>query len=462
MPLDERSAAGASTDSPPAADPAMALLSALTRRDLTLSYGGDTEIGRMATQLADMLRADLSSNLDHSVKIAMVANESSVATAHILKAAQAIDSQAQSIAAATEEMVASVSQISETSRIAADAAEEMRASVEHSNVEAENAVQAMGDLADTVAGTSRQAQSLSEASEAIGSIVETIGAIAKQTNLLALNATIEAARAGEAGKGFAVVAGEVKSLSQQTARATEEIRSHIEGLQSQINGIVASMTTGTETVEKSKNIIDGLGRDMNAVGDKVSTVTGRMAEIAEILDQQTQASAEVAQGVTGIAGQTGDNVAQVAALADALDDAQRSVAQQLGNFAAFEAVNKVVKLAKADHVLWKKRLVDMSVGRASLSESELADHKSCRLGKWYYGPGSLPYREHSAFTRLEGPHAAVHQSGKEAARLFNAGNLNGAMEAIGRVEEASEDVLALLDELDAAGPKLPGNKPPGF
>ncbi|WP_425404347.1 methyl-accepting chemotaxis protein [Hwanghaeella sp.] len=455
--LDQESNASSDTT-----DPALALLTALTQRDLTKTYSGDTEIGRLASELAEMLRADLSSNLDHSVKIAMVANESSVATAHILKAAQAIDSQAQSIAAATEEMVASVNQISETSRHAADAAEEMRASVEHSNTEAGNAVRAMGDLAETVAGTSAQAQSLSEASEAIGSIVDTIGAIAKQTNLLALNATIEAARAGEAGKGFAVVAGEVKNLSQQTANATEEIRSHIEGLQSQINVIVSSMNAGTETVERSKQIIDTLGGDMNAVGEKVSTVTSRMAEIAEILDQQTEASAEVAQGVTGIAGRTGDNVNQVAALADALDNAQRSVAQQLGNFAKFEAVNKVVKLAKADHVLWKKRLVDMSVGRTSLSESELADHKSCRLGKWYYGPGSLPYREHSAFTRLENPHAAVHQNGIEAARLFNAGNLDGAMDAIGRMEKASEDVLALLDELDAAGPKLPAAGSIGF
>ena len=122
----------------------------------------------------------------------------------------------------------------------------------------------------------------------------------------------------------------------------------------------------------------------------------------------------------------------------------------------------MVKLAKADHVLWKKRLVDMSVGRASLSEAELADHQSCRLGKWYYGPGSLPYREHAAFTRLEGPHAAVHQSGKEAARLFNSGDLKGAMDAIERVEEASKDVLSLLDELDAAGPKAPAGTSVGF
>ena len=72
---------------------------------------------------------------------------------------------------------------------------------------------------------------LGTASQQIGHIVKLIDSIAGQTNMLALNATIEAASAGEAGKGFAVVAAEVKELSQQTAKANNEIAQQIEKIQ---------------------------------------------------------------------------------------------------------------------------------------------------------------------------------------------------------------------------------------
>ncbi|MGT2500917.1 CZB domain-containing protein [Bradyrhizobium guangxiense] len=69
------------------------------------------------------------------------------------------------------------------------------------------------------------------------------------------------------------------------------------------------------------------------------------------------------------------------------------------------------------------------------------------MGKWYYGDGSLTMRNHRSFGPLERPHALVHDHGKHAAKLFADGDLAGALREISLVEEASADVLRLLDDL---------------
>ncbi|WP_298108529.1 methyl-accepting chemotaxis protein, partial [Bradyrhizobium sp.] len=336
-------------------------------------------VAKLSTRLAELA----SKNLDRIVDLNIQSNETAISAARMLTACRDIEERTQALAAASEEMVASVGQIRVTADDAAERATQMKSSAEQGMSTVGLATGAMGRVETTANEVSDKIVALNVASEEIGAIVGSIDAIAKQTNLLALNATIEAARAGEAGRGFAVVASEVKALSQQTSKATEDIRDRIHRLRSEVEVIVVAMSDCKSAAVESKNIVSQLGGAMSEVGEHIAVVTGGMHEIANILNQQTEASAEIAEGLATIAEKTKISVDQIKGISSQLDNAQGIAGLELQSLAGLSFDNKVPRLAKADHVIWKKRLADMAVGRIALKADELSDHHSCRLGKWY-------------------------------------------------------------------------------
>ena len=124
---------------------------------------------------------------------------------------------------------------------------------------------------------------LGQAAQAIGKVTETITEISSQTNLLALNATIEAARAGAAGKGFAVVANEIKELAQQTAAATEDIKTRVAGVQSSTAGGIAE--------------IDKISRVIHDVSDIVASIAAAIEEQATVTKDIARNIGEATTGV---------------------------------------------------------------------------------------------------------------------------------------------------------------------
>ena len=230
--------------------------------DFERSIGG---VIRGTTSAADELQNSASS-------MSTIAVGTTDQSARVAAAAEQTASNVQTVAASAEQLSSSIHEISRQ--------------VTQSSSIAQNAV---GQAGRTEAMVGR----LVEASQKIGEVMALIQTIAGQTNLLALNATIEAARAGDAGRGFAVVANEVKALSSQTAKATEEITSQIQAIRD---------ATGS-TVDAIREIGTTIGQMNEITGSIAAAVEEQGAatnEIARSVQQAAQGAQEVMQNITGV------------------------------------------------------------------------------------------------------------------------------------------------------------------
>jgi methyl-accepting chemotaxis protein len=178
----------------------------------------------------------------------------------------------QTVAAATEELSNSVAEIGRRVTQSAEIAQKAAAEGRRTN--------------ETVQG-------LCTAAESVGDVLKLINEIARQTNLLALNAAIEAARAGKAGQGFAVVANEVKSLAEQTAKATDNIRDQIVAIQTTSGGAVAAIHEITATIDEINEIA-------SSIAAAVVEQDAATREIARNVQEAARGTGEISQNILGV------------------------------------------------------------------------------------------------------------------------------------------------------------------
>lgn len=374
-------------------------------------------------------------------------NDAAVVLASLARNSGITSSSGEAISSAAVQLLASVEEIARNSGTASGEAAAADASVREGVVDVDRASAAIEEIAGAVQQTASSVGGLSSASEQIGEILIVIEAIASKTNLLALNATIEAARAGDMGKGFAVVANEVKTLANQTARATEDITRRIDALRSGMTVIRDTMERSTKAVETGRAAIEAIQDKMRAISSQVTEASRQMQEINAILGQQKEATGEIVSSISAVADLSRDNVSMVMKVADSIHSSNESVSASARKWFSQGSPQGLCEMARVDHILFKKRVVDVLMGNGDWQPAEVPDHHSCRLGRWYGALNDQQIKGLPEYAALEEPHTAVHAQARKALEAWYSGERDDALVHLDELHEASKKVLSLLGAL---------------
>ncbi|MFO1189305.1 MAG: methyl-accepting chemotaxis protein [Alphaproteobacteria bacterium] len=271
--------------------------------------------------IAAMIR-DFETKASNAIKTVASSATELVASAESLNAISDETTQrSTAVAAASEEASSNVQTV-------ATAAEELSASVQEISRQVTQSSSITLKAVDEAAKTNEKVTQLAEAAQRIGEVVKLINDIASQTNLLALNATIEAARAGEAGKGFAVVASEVKSLANQTAKATDDIAAQVTAIQSATKDSV-------EAIQAISKVIKEVSEIAGSIASAIEEQGAATREISTNVQQAASGTQEVSSNIAGVSQATQNTGAAASQILGAAGELSKKSEELSGDIQTF-------------------------------------------------------------------------------------------------------------------------------
>jgi methyl-accepting chemotaxis protein len=408
------------------------------------------QIGRMLDDVATSVYANrtmMERILGNTVNIASASFETVSSSSKVVFNVEVEENHVHSISEASLHITAITADTAENAQRASAAVAALNGTVTEGNSIAQQTLESMGQLAETVGEAAAKVEALGASSQRIGEITDVINNIAGQTNLLALNAAIEAARAGEHGRGFAVVADEVRNLAERTSKATSEIAGMIHTIQSEIAAVTTTMQTGVSRADSSRQAAQRSGEAFDTVKGGIETVTTLIGQIASAAGEQKTATEEITASIQMISDLAGSNTRQAYSAVDTIEQMNAVIGDQLRTLEQFQIPHKALLVAKSDHMLWKKRLTEMLLGRSQMRASEVTDHHSCRFGKWYYSEGQQLYGNQPAFRAIEEPHRIIHATARQVVELYERGDKTEAQHLVDELTRPTAEVLGQLEEL---------------